>query len=404
MGIIQDNELVLYKAVAEHIKSGLLKPLKKLNVKCNSELLKFEKQKSKFMTSETYEDLGDSSKGFKTGKEELISLLAIQDRLDKMLSRNERRIEFISSRLGQMGIYNDAVDKKSLMGAISAEKENVSEESLNLNPGASGGVTFEYFAGEILAFRDGELDFSLKENREILVSGSSELIHEIVETFPYSVATIPNAFYIIPNVKIRILRECILYVASKIKTQSIAESNRELGGLLENVAEISSFNQFVNELKNYFNVIVKGYLKKKLPEDANEIDEEIICNETSIFLPKEMRNFGGKVQPKKEETKPEKVSETEKPETLFNEEKSETEFKEEKSETETSSDDVSRDYLLDLLLNDDADSSSVESSEKPDSESEDKSNLEDDIEQTLRELEALLKMESDDDEDDKKED
>lgn len=395
MGVIQDNELVLYKAVAEHIKNGLLKPLKKLNVKCSAELMKFEKQKSKFMTSETYEDLGDSSKSFKSRKEELISLLAIQDRLDKMLSRNESRIEFISSRLSQMGIYNDTVDKKSLMGAISAEKENVSEKSLNLNPGANGGVTFKYFAGEILAFRDGELDFSLKENREILVSGSSELIHEIVETFPYSVATIPHAFYIVPNVKTKILKECILYVASKIKTQTIVESNRELGGLLENVAEISSFNQFVNELKNYFNVIVKGYLKKKLPEDANEIDEEISCNETSIFLPKEMRAVGGKVQQNKEETEPEKDSENEKTDSLFNEEK---------AETETTFDEGSRDYLLDLLLNDEADVSSIESSEKTDNEPEDKSNLDDDIEQTLRELEELLKMESEDDEDDKKED
>ena len=102
MGVIQDNELVLYKAVAQHIKDGLVKPLKKLNAKCNLELLKFEKQKSKFMTSETYEDLGDSSKGFKSRHEELVSLLAIQDRLEKIVSRNERRLEFVSTRLSQM--------------------------------------------------------------------------------------------------------------------------------------------------------------------------------------------------------------------------------------------------------------------------------------------------------------
>lgn len=393
MGVIQDNELVLYKAVAEHIKNGLAKPLKNINSKCNSELLKFEKQKSKFMTSETYEDLGDSSKNFKTRREELILLLAVQDRLDKIASRNEQRIEFISSRLSQMGIYNDAVDKKTLNNAISAEKENVSEESLNLNPGANGGVTFKYFAGEILAFKDGELDFGLLENKEVLVEGSSEFVHEVIETFPYSVGTIPKPFYIISNVKNKVLKECILYVASKIKTQTIAESNRDLGNLLENVAEISNFNQYVAELKNYFNVIVKQYLKEKLPEDSNEIDETIYCNEASIFLPKDMRVVGAKPPVKKKEVEVEnQVASTEQQDKT-----DELAENEQKSGSE-----VSKEQLLDLLLSDGDDSSVSDGGLKSNEETKTESTIDDDIEQTLRELEELLRSETEDD--DKKED
>ena len=391
MGVIQDNELVLYKAVAEHIKNGLAKPLKNINLKCNSELLKFEKQKSKFITSETYEDLGDSSKGFKTKREELILLLAVQDRIDKIASRNEQRIEFISSKLSQMGIYNDAVDKKTLSNAISAEKENVSEESLNLNPGANGGVTFKFFAGEILAFKDGELDFGLFENKDVLVNGSSEFIHEVIETFPYSVGTIPKSFYIISSVKNRILKECILYVASKIKTQTIAESNRDLGNLLENVVEISNFNQYVTELKNYFNVIVKQYLKEKLPEDSSEIDESINCNESSIFLPKDMRVVGAKPPVKKNEIENQVTSTEQQDKT------DELAENEQKSGSE-----VSKEQLLDLLLSDGDESDAFSSDLKSNEETKAESTIDDDIEQTLKELEELLKSETEDD--DKKED
>ena len=391
MGVIQDDELVLYKAVAEHIKNGLAKPLKNINSKCNSELLKFDKQKSKFMTSETYEDLGDSSKNFKTRREELILLLAVQDRLDKIASRNEQRIEFISSRLSQMGIYNDTVDKKTLTNAISAEKENVSEESLNLNPGAKSGITFKYFAGEILAFKDGELDFGLLENKEVLVEGSSEFVHEVIETFPYSVGTIPKPFYIISNVKNKVLKECILYVASKIKTQTIAESNRDLGNLLENVAEISNFNQYVAELKNYFNVIVKQYLKEKLQEDSNEIDETIYCNEASIFLPKDMRVVGAKPPVKKNEIENQDTSTEQQDKT------DELAENEQKSGSE-----VSKEQLLDLLLSDGDESSVSDGGLKSNEETKTESMVDEDIEQTLRELEELLRSETEDD--DKKED
>jgi hypothetical protein len=71
-------------------------------------------------------------------------------------------------------------------------------------------------------------------------------------------------------------------------------------------------------------------------------------------------------------------------------------------------DNVSKEDLLDLLLNDEAVTTLPEIKESENvfensDSSEEKSNIDDDIEQTLRELEELLKMESEDD-DDKKED
>ena len=112
MGVIQDSEYVLYKSMVQHIKKNLQKVFDKLNLKCYNEFCKFEKENNLFLNCETYEDLGDSSKKLKIQRKRLLELLAVQDRIEKILKRNDQRLEFIDSRLRQVGIYNDAVEKK----------------------------------------------------------------------------------------------------------------------------------------------------------------------------------------------------------------------------------------------------------------------------------------------------
>ena len=387
MNVIQDSELVLYKALANQVKNGLVKPLNRLNAKCLSAFSKFEKQKSKFMNSETFEDLGDSSKILKTEREELISLFAIQDKLEKIVKRNEQRLEFVNARLEQMGIYNDAVDKKTLSSVLSSETKNVSEESLNLNPKSRENVTYKYFSGEILAFRDDELDFNLDENRDVLINCSADFLYEVINTFPYAVATISKEYYLIANFKNKVLRVCILYCAARLKTKSFAECNKELGGLLENVVEISSITQFASELKNYFNVIVKNCIKEQAPELADEVDETLTCNDSSIFLPRELR-----------------VSKTYRPVQKTSDGAVESLAKNEYKEFANGDDkkeDVSKEELLDLLINDD----SAKKKENLETDNADESdlNIDADIEQTLKEIEALLNDELKDDDDNKEE-
>ena len=378
MGVIQDNEYVLYKAVAQHIKSGLEKPLRKLNDKCFKELLKFEKQKALFLNCETFEDLGDNSNKLKSQRNILVSLLAVQDRLEKIVTRNDKRIEFASLRLQQMGIYNDVVDKKTLSSALSAESKNVSEESLNLNPKSNSGITLKFFNGEILAFRDDDLDFELDENRDVLIGGSVDFIHSVVETFPYSVATIPDEYYIYSDLKNKILKECILFVASKMKTQSIVESNNQLGGLLDNVAEITSITHYANELRNYFNVIVKQTLKEQSPEFAEEADSVLKCNELSRFLPKDRKNLSDNFDDELDEI--DELSEESETAKIADDAEVTDSQEEQKSDDEG----MSTKELLGMLMDDEDDIDSVEE----DAEAQDSS--EDEIDNLLKELDDLF--------------
>jgi len=399
MKIIQDSELILYKAFANHIKAGLEKPLNKLNLKCLEEFSKFEKQNALFLNCETYEDLGDNSKKLKKQKQKLLELLAVQDRIEKILKRNEQRLEFANSRLSQVGIYNDAVDKKTFSSELSKESKNVGEEQLNLNPMERGAIVFKFFAGEILAFKDGVLDLSLEENENALVEGSAEFFHEVIFTFPYAVSTIPDEIYLVSSVKNKILKECVLYVASKLKVQSIYDSNKELGGLLANASQISDISEFARELRNYFNVVVKQCIKRQSPELAEEADHFLRCYEGTEFLPIEKRVSGAAIDDfeladETQEFENEKSNTSESEEELQGGEESDGEEQQERPR--------SKKELVDLLLADEDDDELLGEDESGSEEqvTSENESQEDELGRTLRELEELLL--SDDEDDDEK--
>ena len=57
----------------------------------------------------------------------------MQDRIEDIVQRNNKRIEYISAKLEQMGIYNAAVDKKVFASALASESKNVSEKTKKKN-------------------------------------------------------------------------------------------------------------------------------------------------------------------------------------------------------------------------------------------------------------------------------
>lgn len=406
MKIVDDSEYVLFKAFSNHIKMCLVKPLNKLNLKCFEEFAKFEKQNALFLNSDTYENLGDNSKKLDVQKKKLIELLAVQDRIEKILKRNEQRLEFVNARLSAVGIYNDAVDKKQFNSELSKESKNIECSTLNLNPKQNGGVTFKFFAGETLAFRDDVLDFSLEENRNVLMDGSADFFHEVIFTFPYSVATIPDEAFMMAGLKNKVLKECILFVSSKMKVQSIYDSNKELGSLLENAGNIFDIAQYARELRNYFNVVVKQCIKSQAPELAEDVDLNLKCYEGSDFLPASRRVSGAETVVPEFIAEDENQKDKEPKKADVENELSESKESESEDGQEQMKTGRSTEELLDLLLSDDGDDEFDEESEDSQEDSEElkevaqrtefeDDGVDDELDAALKELESLI---DDDDE------
>ena len=378
MELIQDSDYILFKALSESILKALDKPLKKLETKIESLVVNFERIRAKFLSCETYDDLGLNSKELSSLKTEIIKLCAVHDRIEKIIERNNQRLAYYQTKLDALGIYNYQVDKKDFSEAIKKEKNNLSEEALNLNPYING-VTFKFFAGRILAFKDGVLDFSIPENESVLLEADAGFFRELIETFPYSIGTIPDKFYMSLNVRYNVLKECILYTASKNKKQSIQESNKELGGLLANSSQIINIAEYANELNNYLKVSVKNNLKDNVPDMADDIDKNIKCNESSEFLPSSKRvavlanGLAGDI-PKTEAEESEEVR---------------------KEQEETAKQEITRQELLDLLLSDDEDDLELQAEAQEDSkkaEEERKLNEEKEAQMQLEELERQLEL------------
>ena len=287
--MIQDSDYILYKALSERIIQGLQKPLQTIVSKLNVKIAKYEKIKAQFLSSGTYDDIGMVSNKLRPLQNELISLCAVLDRVEQIIKRNESRLAYYKTKLDALGIYNYQVDKKLLQEQINTESGNITEDALNLNAYGEGAIVYKFFAGQIIAFKNGRLDFSLEENEDVLKNADSDFVHDLIETFPYCVATIPDEFFMSTKIKNMVLKESVLFVASKMNKQSIAESNRELGGLLSNVDELGGIQDFAVALRNYLNVSVKQCMKKNAPDLADEIDKNLKCNEASEFLPNPKR-------------------------------------------------------------------------------------------------------------------
>ena len=233
-----------------------------------------------------------------------------------------------------------------------------------------------------------------KENENALIEGSAEFFHEVIFTFPYAVATIPDEIYLVSSVKNKILKECILFVASKLKVQSIYDSNKELGSLLENAGQISDISEFARELRNYFNVVVKQCIKRQSPELAEEADYFLRCYEGTEFLPVEKRVAGAAIDDAEFATEEQESKQDKKSELSISDEEMQSE---EESAGEQEQRTRSTKELVDLLLADDEEDDLL-SEESDSEEQQETSESEDELDRTLKELEELLL--SDDEEDD----
>ena len=289
MDRIDENDFVLYKALSEYISENLQSSFKQVTEKCLYILGLYDKVKAKFLNEENFEKFGECSYVLDKTRKELNKLVAVQDRIDKILRRNKQRIDFLSAKLSQGGIYNDKVDKKTLQKTISSEIKNINAETLNLNQTDDSWIEYKFVDGFVFAFNNDRLDFSLEYNQDILLNANSDLIHLIVNNFPYSISKIPDEIFCVPNIKNSIIKEMIVYASNKIKKQSIKEIDREFGGILENTENIVDLEDYAEQLRNYFNVTAKQVVKAQAPELEAEIDEKLKCAESSKFLPFDKR-------------------------------------------------------------------------------------------------------------------
>lgn len=282
-----DSEILEQKVLANKIVtslSGVLAKITKLAEKLTLELSEIDEALS---NSKNVKDVAVNSNMLKSKTQKLILSLALKNRVELLLNRNKGRIAYFDGRLKASGIYNEnQYDKKNVAKMESAESGNISEFSLGLNSASNGGEKLRYVLGELLLFVDGKLDFSLDFNKKLLKTMSLETLTKIIEAFPSAAATVPDSMLFDVRVKQNLLKAIASYVSDGVKTKSIKNINKELGGLLSFKTEITkNTTDYIAGVQNLFDVITKQKLISKHPEMKEEINAKLKCNEKSELLP-----------------------------------------------------------------------------------------------------------------------
>ena len=282
-----DSEILEQKVLAKKITASLSvahTKLTKLAEKMTLELSEIDEQ---LKNSKSSKEVALNSKLLKEKIQKMVFSLALKNRVEVLLGRNKERIAYFDSRLKSSGIYNEnQYDKKNVAKMESSEIGNISEFSLGLNLVRNGNEKLRYVIGELLMFVDGKLDFSLEFNKQLLKTMSLETLTKIISAFPSAAATVPTTILFDVRVKQNLLKAIASYVSDGVKTKSIKNINKELGGLLSFKTEITqNTTDYIAGVQNMFDVRTKQYLISKHPEMKEEINAKLKCNEKSELLP-----------------------------------------------------------------------------------------------------------------------
>jgi len=122
------------------------------------------------------------------------------------------------------------------------------------------------------------------------LSAGYDYLCKIVTLFPKCTSTISDDMLLDVRFKHNILKAITAYVSEEVKTKSIRDINKELGGLLSFKTEITeNVPDYIAGVQNLFDVSGKQEALKQFPEKEDMITDKLKCNEKSELLPPSKR-------------------------------------------------------------------------------------------------------------------
>lgn len=314
----EDEEYFLLKALSSQIVSGLSAALEKVTKQCENLIILIEDIDKKLEAAETGFEINQFSKSSLEKRDELIRLLAIKNRIERIIQRNQERQNYINKIIKDAGIYNEAFDKKKIAVIEKQESNSISAETLNLNmiDENNNPLNFEFLEGEILKIQNGKVDFADETNRAVLLQENDEFILSVIKIHPECVSTIPVDLLVNTTLKKNVLKALATYVVDETKKKDIKQVNKKLGNLLEFKTEITATAEdYIAGVTNMFNVQIKQFLMENAgPEKKVQIEGKLKCNEKSELIPESKRiavlagGVAGEISSEKEESEEERIA------------------------------------------------------------------------------------------------
>lgn len=285
-----EKDYINQKALAKKIISLLAIPCEKIEKQCLLLCTEVSELEKKLENSKSDKEINLYSKKLELKNESLIKFLAIKERLNKIVKRNQDRIKYFDAILSKMGIYSEKPNSAELAEIEKQELFNISESSLNLNSANEGKDKFKFFAGERFLFNGSSINFSDEQNIQKIINLNQKEIHDLVFNYPKSIPTVTAEMLVNNKFKQNLLKEITVFVSEQSKKHNFKEINAMLGGLLSFKSQITeSVDSYIAGVQNLFNVMIKNFLMQKYPNSANEIAKKLKCNAKSELIPSRVR-------------------------------------------------------------------------------------------------------------------
>ena len=281
---------IKHKAFAQNIVSELSIISQKIQDKASKIAEQYNNLNLQLTSAKTIFQAEQISNNIDDVKSKLVYILAILDKIEKIIERNKKRIKLLDHKIVTEKVIVFNFSKKDMQAVLSKEKITVSDESLNLKNNSKSTLTF--YCDTILHIEDNQLSLRNVNNYKILNALEDKEFKIITDKFPKSLVTISDEQLLDIRFKHRILRQIISVCDARLKNATAQEMNEFFGSpLFLNYKIPSNMNEFVDEIKNLFNVRTKRYVINQYPYLESYANSKLICDENAQTLPKEFASL-----------------------------------------------------------------------------------------------------------------
>ena len=281
---------IKHKAFAQSIISELSVVLQKVQDKASKIADHYNNLNLHLNSAKTIFQAEQISKNIDDVKSKLIYILTVCDKIDKIIERNKKRIKLLDNKIVTEKVTVFNFSKKDMMSLLQAEKVAISDEALNLK--ANNKSTLTFYCDTILHIEDNELSLKNHENYKILNALEDKEFKIITDKFPKSLVSISDEQFLDIRFKHRVIRQIISVCDARLRNATAQEMNEFFGSpLFLNYKIPNDMHEFVDEIKNLFNVKTKRYVISKYPYLEEYANTKLICDENSQTLPKDLTAY-----------------------------------------------------------------------------------------------------------------
>ena len=283
------KDIIVFKAMSKMIIDELLNLEMKINELCEKNAEVYYSTLSALKNSNSVLEIQKLSNALDGQKSSLVYYFAVLEKVEEIIARNKTRLEYFDALISSEKIANFDVSKKQIIARLESQKIKVSDENLGLLDGSNKKV---FYNDMILELTNGEFRLDNEQNYKVLSSCEEKEFNMIMDKYPKCLETISNEELLDKKFKNAIISQFVTISDSKLKHKKIYEVNEFFGSPLDlSNTNLETIFEFVDKIKNLFNVRTKKYLLETYPNFEKEIENKLVCNEKDETLPYNLRKI-----------------------------------------------------------------------------------------------------------------